>query len=161
MAQAPFMPHFHPVGFEKVSIPREMYARILTGRKKALMEKRWKVESCDPGMQNCAMVVESKHAKESHLINREIYFYLGLDVKLQKEIYREMRQLAQTWIKNRVELIGTSIYGIRKYTNGAKLMPHLDHMETHIISAILNIGQKVWSRKAETFLPPLIQGHTD
>ena len=28
-------------------------------------------------------------------INREIYFYLGLDVKLQKEIYREMRQLAQ------------------------------------------------------------------
>ena len=47
---------------------------------------------------------------------------------------------------------------IRKYTNGAKLMPHLDHMETHIISAILNIGQKVWSRKAETFLPPLIQG---
>ena len=91
-------------------------------------------------------------------INREIYFYLGLDVKLQKEIYREMRQRAQvqkyinktfawyinysmdisttqwimdistikrlhlvtnmdfdhqTWIKNRVELIGTSIYGIR------------------------------------------------
>ena len=36
---------------------------------------------------------------------------------------------------------------IRKYTNGAKLMPHLDHMETHIISAILNIAQKVWSRK--------------
>ena len=28
-------------------------------------------------------------------INREIYFYLGLDVKLQKEIYREMRQRAQ------------------------------------------------------------------
>jgi len=143
MAQATFMPHFHPVGFEKVSIPREMYARILTGRKKALSGKRWKLESCDPGMQNCALVVESKYAKESHLINREMYFYLGLDVKLQQEIYREMRQRAQAWIKNRVELIGTSIYGIRKYTNGAKLMPHLDHMETHVISAILNIAQQV------------------
>jgi hypothetical protein len=32
---------------------------------------------------------------------------------------------------------------IRKYTNGAKLMPHLDHMETHVISAILNIAQQV------------------
>jgi len=143
LAQAPFMPHFHPVGFEKVPIPREMFARILTGRKKALLEKRWKLESCDPGMQNCALVVQSKHAKESHLINREMYFYLGLDVKLQQEIYREMRQRAQAWIKNRVELIGTSIYGIRKYTNGAKLMPHLDHMETHVISAILNIAQQV------------------
>ena len=28
-------------------------------------------------------------------INREMYFYLGLDVKLQQEIYREMRQRAQ------------------------------------------------------------------
>ena len=71
-------------------------------------------------------------------INREMYFYLGLDVKLQQEIYREMRQRAQVqklsqsnfyfssmlasfsdcyhnqaWIKNKVDLIGTSIYGIR------------------------------------------------
>ena len=81
LAQAPFMPHFHPVGFEKVPIPREMFARILTGRKKALLEKRWdefedarswlrwKLESCDPGMQNCALVVQSKRAKESHLVS--------------------------------------------------------------------------------------------
>ena len=68
----------------------------------------------------------------------------------------------QAWIKNSVELIGTSIYGIRwvskfekykykplfirKYTNGAKLMPHLDHMETHVISAILNIAQQVTNK---------------
>jgi len=143
IAQSVFMPHFHPVGFEKVAIPREMYSRILTGRKKALREKKWKLESCDPGMQNCALVVESKHAKESHLINREMYYYLGLDVKLQEDIYRDLRKRAQAWIKNSVELIGTSIYGIRKYTHGAKLMPHLDHMETHVISAILNIAQQV------------------
>ena len=41
IAQSVFMPHFHPVGFEKVAIPREMYSRILTGRKKALREKKY------------------------------------------------------------------------------------------------------------------------
>ena len=40
LAQPPIMPHFHPIGFEKVSIPREMFARILTGRKKALRDSR-------------------------------------------------------------------------------------------------------------------------
>ena len=197
MAQAKFLPHFHQIGFEKVSIPREMYARILTGRKKALMEKRWKsikTWTCmqeiqggrlSPVILGCRTVrwlwkanmqrrvtwwdiklaPLYQHLKKVFAlmclnlqINREIYFYLGLDVKLQKEIYREMRQLAQvqkyinktfawyinysmdisttqwimdistikrlhlvtnmdfdhqTWIKNRVELIGTSIYGIR------------------------------------------------
>ena len=38
LAQPAIMPHFHLVGFEKVSIPREMYARILTARKKALRD---------------------------------------------------------------------------------------------------------------------------
>ena len=89
LAQAPFMPHFHPVGFEKVPIPREMFARILTGRKKAILEKRWdevedarswlrwKLESCDPGMQNCALVVQSKHAKESHLVSHALLSYFS------------------------------------------------------------------------------------
>ena len=75
-----------------------------------------------------------------------------------------IKDIKQAWIKNSVELIGTSIYGIRwvpkfekykynplfirKYTHGAKLMPHLDHMETHVISAILNIAQKVTNHKS-------------
>ena len=44
IAQSVFMPHFHPVGFEKVAIPREMYSRILTGRKKALREKKYELK---------------------------------------------------------------------------------------------------------------------
>ena len=37
---------------------------------------------------------------------------------------------------------GTSVYGIRRYTRGAWLVSHLDHMHTHVVSAILNIGQQ-------------------
>ena len=36
---------------------------------KKFVGSRWKLESCDPGMQNCALVVQSKHAKESHLVS--------------------------------------------------------------------------------------------
>lgn len=116
------------------------------------MVARWEAESCDPGMQNCARVVESEGAEECHLVrpllhpcqvSRGTYHYLRLDPALQQHIYRELREHAQAWIRGRVELIGTAIYGIRKYTRGAKLMPHLDHMETHVISAILNIRQEV------------------
>ena len=32
---------------------------------------------------------------------------------------------------------------MRKYTRGARLDAHLDHMKTHVVSAILNINQKV------------------
>ena len=34
-------------------------------------------------------------------------------------------------------------YGIRRYTRGATLVQHVDNIPTHIISAILQIDQKV------------------
>ena len=37
----------------------------------------------------------------------------------------------------------TSTYGIRRYTDGSWLIAHVDRFKTHVISAILNIGQSV------------------
>ena len=37
----------------------------------------------------------------------------------------------------------TSTYGIRRYTDGSWLIAHIDRFKTHVISAILNIGQAV------------------
>merc|ERR1712240_376005 len=37
----------------------------------------------------------------------------------------------------------THAYGIRRYTNGSILAAHVDRFATHVISAILNIGQSV------------------
>ena len=36
---------------------------------------------------------------------------------------------AQDWIGKVIELTGTSIYGIRRYTRGAALLGHLDHLK--------------------------------
>ena len=141
------------------------------------MSHRWKLESCDPGMQNCALVVESKHAKESHLVSLLTVLWIMYDYHFRNRIFKlnlakihtivhlrtqytvvsiicrstekciitlgwmsnykriyivicvnEHRYQAlfqwifltsttkdnkQAWIKNSVELIGTSIYGIR------------------------------------------------
>ena len=57
--------------------------------------------------------------------------------------------------KFRIELIGTAVYGLRKYTRGAYLLSHLDHLETHVVSAILNIAQ-VSHFKYSTGQPSLI-----
>ena len=35
------------------------------------------------------------------------------------------------------------MYGVRRYTNNSRLLAHVDKLSTHVISAILNIGQDV------------------
>ena len=37
----------------------------------------------------------------------------------------------------------SAVYGVRRYRRGASLEVHRDRFKTHIISAILNIGQSV------------------
>jgi len=142
--QSPHLPKFHPVGFEKMKIPKDMYARILNNRKKLFNSgKKWNIEKCDYGMQNCQKILESKEAQECHLVSAENYWYMGLGTAVKEEVYERLRVAGQDWIGNVVELAGTSIYGIRRYTRGAWLLGHLDHLRTHVISAILNIKQKV------------------
>ena len=49
--------------------------------------------------------------------------------------------VSQEWIGG-YELDITDMYGMRKYTDGAILIPHVDRQETHAVSMILNIDQR-------------------
>ena len=42
-----------------------------------------------------------------------------------------------------MRLLGTSVYGIRRYNTGSWLATHLDRIDTHVISVILQIDQDV------------------
>lgn len=53
----------------------------------------------------------------------------------------ELRDVLEDWYGGRLEL--TSIYGIRKYQNGAVLRMHVDTVNTHVVSAIINVDQGV------------------
>merc|ERR1719471_957042 len=56
-------------------------------------------------------------------------------------IIREMQQIGQWW--SGIRLRHTSTFGIRIYRRGSMLINHVDRSSTHIISAVLQIGQEV------------------
>ena len=51
-------------------------------------------------------------------------------------------KILENWANVKLEENGI-MYGIRRYTRGAVLLQHVDKLPTHIISAILQIDQKV------------------
>ena len=54
----------------------------------------------------------------------------------------QMQKLMENWANVKLNKEGF-IYGIRRYTRGAVLLQHVDRVPSHIISAILQIDQKV------------------
>ena len=137
-------PRFTEEGFKKMKIPKKLYATILSNRKKLLKSgEKWQIEYCVPGLQSCDRIYESVQAQECHQVSAGNYWFLRLDEATKKSVFEQMRPLAEKWIGNKFELVGTSAYGLRKYTRGATLGAHVDKLDTHVISAILNIHQKV------------------
>ncbi|MCG8612225.1 MAG: 2OG-Fe(II) oxygenase [Pseudomonadales bacterium] len=59
----------------------------------------------------------------------------------QEYIHKELRPICEEW--SGVKLQPTYVFGIRKYNDSAQLKCHRDRIETHIISAIINIDQDV------------------
>lgn len=60
---------------------------------------------------------------------------------LRNEIHSSLLKKAESW--SGIKLLPTYVYGIRIYHRGAKLNPHRDREETHIIGVIINIAQEV------------------
>ena len=53
-----------------------------------------------------------------------------------------MQKLMENWANVKLNKKGF-MYGIRRYTRGAELLQHVDRVPSHMISAILQIDQKV------------------
>ena len=144
LGQRKVVPRITEIGFEKVDIPKEIFGLILTNRKKLLRNGgKWKIEYCSHGLQNCNRIVESQQAEECHEVSSEKYWFLDLESTTKSYIFNLLKTQAEKWIGNKFLLEGTTAYGLRKYMRGATLSAHLDHLRTHVISAILNINQKV------------------
>ena len=60
---------------------------------------------------------------------------------LRREVHDAMKPAMEKWCGKDLE--PTYVYGIREYHNGAILKPHRDRVDTHIISAIINVAQQV------------------
>ncbi len=60
---------------------------------------------------------------------------------LKIEVSKVLRPILEEWCGQKLE--STAVYGIRRYNRGATLKMHRDRIETHIVSAILNVAQVV------------------
>ena len=65
----------------------------------------------------------------------------NLPMDLKKKLVSEVSDVFLEWYGG--QLIGTSIYGVRRYFSGSILRMHVDTITTHVVSAIINIGQQV------------------
>jgi len=61
---------------------------------------------------------------------------------LKDKLSKEVAHILKDWY-GKGELKLTSIYGVRKYTDGAVLRMHVDTVNTHVVSAIINVDQSV------------------
>ena len=65
---------------------------------------------------------------------------LKIDSSMRKAIWDASKEALEEWTG--VELSPTSLYGVRVYTEGAVLAPHVDRMPL-VISGIVNVAQDV------------------
>ncbi len=118
------IPSFTSRGFEKMPIPSGLYQKVLDYYREHVSDARIEiVEGFIDG--------PDKHGS----------LLTDLPVDLKQQIHQALKPILEKW--SGIALKPTYIYGIRTYLDQAVLKPHRDRVETHIISAILNIDQQV------------------
>jgi len=68
-------------------------------------------------------------------------FMIGMPWDLKRYWQGRLKILVEAWIGGTIPLELTDIYGMRRYEDGASLLPHVDREETHAVSMIVNIAQ--------------------
>ena len=122
-----FVPNYTDNGIYKSKLPLELFKKI-----QAFYYKNRK-NSEDEHVDGGFIYSQNKDkTKSSSLIN--------LSAELRQEIHDQMKPIMEQWCKK--ELAPTYVYGIREYHHGAILKLHRDRIDTHIISAILNVDQE-------------------
>lgn len=67
-------------------------------------------------------------------------YHTPLPDGLKRRVFDTLRVSMEAWAGG-IPLEGTSCYGVRTYTNGSYLHLHVDTMQTHVISGIINVAQ--------------------
>jgi prolyl 4-hydroxylase len=122
-----YVPAYTKTGFVKQRFPEQLFKQIVSFYQSNNSKSE---EEFVPGdfIYNA-----QKSGKSSSLIE--------LPEQLKQLIHDTMKPLMEEWCGQLLE--PTYVYGIRVYHNNAMLKSHRDRLETHIISAIINVDQQV------------------
>jgi hypothetical protein len=114
---------FTPLGFAKGQLPRDvwasMYAFYHNNRNNRIVEDF----SFD--------ILVNWWRSESYLVT--------MPPTLRVYWQSRLKDLVEAWTGVKLEL--TDIYGVRRYEDGARLLMHVDRINTHAASMIVNVAQ--------------------
>jgi hypothetical protein len=115
---------FSPLGFKKGRLPKDVFASLGAFY-----------------YNNIQNVVREEWKSKGVFVNWWETDVLFLQIPWEmKNIYQaRLRDMVEEWAGVPVEQ--TVMYGLRQYTQGARLLTHVDRLATHAVSLIVNIAQ--------------------
>jgi prolyl 4-hydroxylase len=123
-----YIPNYTKMGFSKTRLPDPLFKKIQAFYTANLASGQSETVPGD------FIFNSDKATKQSSLL-------VNLNAELREEIHEVLKILMEQWCGK--ALIPTFVYGVRVYQRGAVLKCHQDRLETHIISAIINIDQQI------------------
>lgn len=124
-----YIPHYTKIGFEKRQLPEPLFLKI-----KAFYEQNKMM----PESESIPGDFVYKAGVQTFQPSSEL---VSLSSALRDEIHDTLKALLEQWSNTILE--PTYVYGIRVYLDQAVLKTHRDRLDTHIISAIINVDQEV------------------
>jgi hypothetical protein len=119
---------FSPLGFDKGRLPDDLYASLSS----------YYYNNRNPPH----LVLEEWGRHKGVFVNyweADVNF-IQIPWNLKKKWQGRLKDLVEAWTG--VELETTDMYGMREYTEGARLVTHVDRESTHAASLIVNIAQE-------------------
>ena len=116
---------FTGLGFAKGRLPLDLYSSMSAhhyNNRHHLMREEW---------QNKGLFV-NWWERDAHMI--------GMPWELKRYWQTRLKTLVEAWAGIPLEL--TDIYGMRQYGEGARLLMHVDRINTHAASLIINVAQE-------------------
>ena len=121
-----FIPNFTRTGFKKSHLDPELYKKV------AEFYRQHRQHSRDEHVDGGYIYADNPLQMASTVVE--------LPQEMRTEIHTSLQSELTEW--SGINLKPTYVYGIRTYHRGAILKPHRDRLDTHIISAIINVDQK-------------------
>jgi hypothetical protein len=120
--------HFNAVPFKKTKVPAALWAEVrqfFKEHRPREIQEGWPYGNCYTNADEVPTSI------------------VTLTDTMRQRIFEGVRPVLEEWIGHdgHIPLEPTSAYGIRLYHRGAVLYKHCDRLETHAVSAIINVAQ--------------------
>lgn len=125
-----FVPSYTESGIHKAKMPKSLFAKV----RQYYHDNREKLTN--------------EHVEGDFIVNGNTEgkpratssSVVDLTPELRQQVHDALKPLMEKWCGQSLQ--PTFVYGVREYHNGAVLKMHRDRIDTHIISAIINVDQE-------------------